>query len=282
MEPLGYSEAVLDGCAYVLREVADLGFVAPEDCAGVEREVLVGEAGIVIQETLEQGGLACAVAAHETDFFAAQDVGGEAVEDLVIAVELGDVLEFESVLAAGAELVEADIGARDVGAGQIVGLQALDLFAAAGDLGGAGSGGKAGNEVVELGDLLFALGVLRLEGGADLGLGHDHVVVAAGVDNDGFVVDVGGVCGDAVEEVGIWGDGDEGAVIAVQEVLKPVNGFEIEVVGGLVEKKGFRLTEEGLGNEDTNFLAALELAHFPVVEGFGDLQRVENVAGKEG
>src|ERR1019366_8551006 len=36
-----------------------------------------------------------------------------------------------------------------------------------GDLRGARSGGEAGDEVVELGDLLFALGVLGFEGGAD-------------------------------------------------------------------------------------------------------------------
>ena len=77
MEPLGDGEAVFDGRAYVLGEVADLGFVAPEDGAVVEFEVLVGEAGIVGEQAFEQGGLPCSVAAHETDFFAAQEVGGE-------------------------------------------------------------------------------------------------------------------------------------------------------------------------------------------------------------
>ena len=162
MQPLGDGEAVLDGCADVLREVADLRLVAPEDGAGVEREFLVGEAGIVGQQALEQGGLAGAVAAHEADFFAAQHVGGEAVDDLLIAVELGEVLELENVLAAGPDLIETDVGALDVGAGQFVGLQALDFLAAAGDLRGARAGGEAGDELVELGDLLFALRVLRL------------------------------------------------------------------------------------------------------------------------
>src|ERR1039458_5946679 len=95
MEPLGYGEAVLDGRAYVLREVADLGFMAPEDGAGVENEVLVGQARIIVQEALDEGGLTGAVAAHEADFFSAEDVGGEAVEDLQVVVELGDVLELE-------------------------------------------------------------------------------------------------------------------------------------------------------------------------------------------
>ena len=131
---------------------------------------------------------------------------------------------------------------------------------------GAGAGGEAGDEVVELGDLLFALGVLRLERRADLGLGHHHVVVAAGVGDDGLVIDVGGVRGDAVEKVPVVGDGDQRAVVAVEEVLKPVDGVEIEVVGGLVEQQGFRLAEEGLGQQHADFLAALQFAHLALVQ----------------
>jgi hypothetical protein len=157
------------------------------------------------------------------------------------------VLEFQDVLAAGAKHVKTDVGAGDVGAGEVVGLEALDLFAAAGDLRGAGSGGEAGDEVVELGDLFLSLGILRFERGADLGFGHHHVVVAAGVDDDSFVIDVGGVGGDGVEEVTIVGDADEGAVVVLEEVLEPVDGFEIEVVGGLVEEERLGLAEEGLG-----------------------------------
>src|ERR1017187_5932905 len=128
MEPLGNGEAVLDGGAYVLREVTDLGFVAPEDGAGVENEFLVGEAGVVVEQALDERGFSGAVAAHETDFFAADEVGGEAVEHLVIAVELGDVFELEDVLAAGTNLVKTNIGARDVGAGEVGGLETLDFF----------------------------------------------------------------------------------------------------------------------------------------------------------
>ena len=192
---------------HILRKVADLRFVSPEDGAGVEREFLVGEAGVVGQQAFEQRGFAGAVAAHETDFFAAQNIGGESVDDLVVVVELGEVLELEHVLAAGTHLVEANVRALDVGAGEFVGLQALHFFAAAGDLRGARAGGEARDEFVELRDLLFALGVLRLERGADLRLGHHHVVVAAGVDDDGLVVDVGGVRGDGVEEVPVVRDG---------------------------------------------------------------------------
>ena len=173
----------------------------------------------------------------------------------------------------GRILVKANVGALDVGAGELVGLQALHFFAAAGDLAGAGSGGEAGDEVVELRDLFFALRVLRFERGADLGLGHHHVVVAAGVGDDGLVIDVGGVGGDGVEEVAVVGDGDEGAVVVLEEVLEPVDGVEIEVVGGLVEQQGFGLAEEGLRQQDADFLAALQLAHFALVQCLRGMSR---------
>ena len=103
--PLGYCEAVLDGCAYVLREVADLRFMAPEDGAGVEREVLVGQAWVVIEQAFQERGFACAIAAHEADFFAAKDVGGEPVDDLVVVVELGCLL-YTSLGMPGPDIVK--------------------------------------------------------------------------------------------------------------------------------------------------------------------------------
>ncbi len=57
-------------------------------------------------------------------------------------------------------MVEADIGARNVGAGQLGRLQPLDFLFAGGHLAGAGSGGEAGDEFLELFDLLFTLLVL--------------------------------------------------------------------------------------------------------------------------
>ncbi len=281
MEPLGNREAVLDGRAHILWKVANLRFVSPEDGARVEREFLFGEAGIVCQQAFEQGGFAGAVAAHETDFFAAQNICGESVDDLVVVVDLGEVLELEHVLAAGTRLVKANIRALDVGAGEFVGLQALHFFTAAGDLRRAGAGGKTRNEFIKLRDLLFALGILRLQRGADLRLGHHHLVVSAGVGNDGLVVDVGSVRGDAVQKVPVVRDGNERAVVAVEKILKPVDGVEIEVVRGLVEQQRFRLAKESLGEKHADFLAALKLAHLAVVQFFGDVEAIEQTAASD-
>ncbi len=188
-------------------------------------------------------------------------------------------LNSSTCLPLGRTWSKLDEGALDVGARQLVGLQALHFLAAAGDLAGPRAGGEAGDELVELGDLLFALRVLRLERGAHLGLGHHHVVVAAGVDDDGLVIDVGGVGGDAVEKVAIVRDGDQRAVVVVEKVLQPVDRFEIEVVGGLVEHQGFRLAEQRLRQQHADLLAALQFAHLALVQFFRDVQAVEQDGG---
>src|SRR4029077_14621484 len=110
--------------------------------------------------------------------------------------------------AGGALHLEANVGALNIRPGELGGLQALALFLARGGLRGTSAGGKAGDELVELGDFLFALGVFGFDAGADMGLGDDHVVVAAVVHDDGFVVDVGGVGADAIEEMAVVGDDD--------------------------------------------------------------------------
>ena len=125
----------------------------------------------------------------------------------------------------------------------------------------------------------LALLVLALDAGADAGLLQDHVVVAAVVEDDGLVVDVGGVGADVVEEVAVVRDGDDRAVVAVEEVFEPVNGLEVEVVGGLVEEEGFGVAEEGLGEEDADLLAALQLGHLALVEFVGDVEALEEDCG---
>src|ERR1035437_4219714 len=181
--------------------------------------------------------------------------------------------------ARGALHFELDIRARDVAAGEIAGLQALDFLLAGSDLAGAGAGRKAGDEFVELGDFLFALLILGFDARADLGLGEHHVVVAAGVHDDGFVIDIGDVGTDAVEEVAIVGDDDEGALVIGEVILQPVDAIEIEVVGGLVEEEERGSAEEGLGEEDADLLAALEFAHEASVERVFDAEAIEQDGG---
>ena len=106
-------------------------------------------------------------------------------------------------------------------------------------------------------------------------LAMHHFVVAAVVHDDGFVVDVGGVGADAVEEMAVVGDDDEHAFVFQQIILQPVDGIEVEVVGGLVEEQRRRAAEQGLRQQHADFLSALELAHLAFVERAFDAEAVE-------
>src|ERR1035441_389275 len=98
-----------------------------------------------------------------------------------------------ALLVLACTLFVLEVGARDVAARQVGGLQALHFLLARGDLAGARAGRKPGGECVELRDFLFALLVLRFDARADLRLGEHHVVVAAGVHYHRFVIDIGHV-----------------------------------------------------------------------------------------
>src|SRR5260370_16901475 len=112
-------------------------------------------------------------------------------------------------MAAGSFLhIKTNVGALYVGPGELGSLQALHFFLARGGLRGARAGGKAGDEFVELSDFLFTLSVFGFDASANVGFRHDHIVVAAVVHDDGFVVDVGGVGANAVGEMAVWPEAD--------------------------------------------------------------------------
>src|SRR5260221_47630 len=158
--------------------------------------------------------------------------------------------------AGGLGQFEFDEWALNVGSGEFGGLQAFDFFLSRSGLGRTSAGGKARNEILQLGDFLFAHLVFRFYARTDGRLGKDHVVVAANVGDDGFVVDVGNVGADFIEEMAVVRDDDENAFVRGEVILEPVDGIEVEIVGGLVEKERSWVAEKGLGEKDANFLAA--------------------------
>jgi hypothetical protein len=80
---------------------------------------------------------------------------------------------------------------------------------------------------------------------------------------------------DVVEEVAVVRDGDDGAVVTNEKVLEPVDGLQVEVVGGLVEEECFGVAEERLSEENANLLTALQLGHLALVEFVGDIKALE-------
>ena len=227
------------------------------------------------QKRLDHRRLADAVAADEHDLLTTVDDSAEAGNHRHAAMRFANALEFERHFAGRSPRREPDIRALNVGARQLRRLQPLHFLAPRRRLTGARAGAEASDEVVELGDLLLALRVVGFDLRANLRLGDDHVVVAAGVGDDRLVVDVGGMRAHPVEEVPVVRDDNQRAVVADQKLLEPVDRVEVQMVGRLVEEQGFGMAEQCLREQHTHFLPSLQLRHRPFVQGVGDVESLE-------
>ncbi len=74
-------------------------------------------------------------------------------------------------------------------------------------------------------------------------------------------------------------DHDEHAFIAVQELLQPMDGVQVKVVGGLVQEQRLRMPEQGLRQQHADLLPALQLSHLALVQRLGDVEPVEQHRG---
>ena len=72
---------------------------------------------------------------------------------------------------------------------------------------------------------------------------------------------------------------DQHALVVAEIILQPVDRFEVEVIGGLVEQQRGRAAEESLGQQHADLLAALQLAHAPFMQGGFHAQPVEQHGG---
>ncbi len=75
------------------------------------------------------------------------------------------------------------------------------------------------------------------------------------------------------------GDHDDGALKVQEEVLQPVGGGDVQVVGGLVHHEDVGVSEEGLGQQDLHLQPRVHVGHESVVEGGGDAQPLEDAGG---
>ncbi len=108
-------------------------------------------------------------------------------------------------------------------------------------------------------DLLELLGALGLEALEAL-LARDEVLgVVALVEVDLAVVDLGHAVDHGVHEGAVVADHDDGALVAAQEALEPLDRLQIEVVGGLVEQQHLGVADEQLRERDAHLPAAGEL-----------------------
>src|SRR6185369_5661356 len=219
VQPVADCGAVPDPLAVILREVAAAPLMGPGDGAFVRLEA--------VRKQLAERGLTHAALADDGDLFAFGDDGRKVLAHGDVGPTLGQLLDRHGLLAR--RLLDQELNERtlDVGALQIGQLEALDLLLAALHLRRARAGGEAGHEVLQLCDFLLPLRVLLLDLAAHLALGDDHVVVATGVGDDGFVVDVGNVRANLVQEVTIVRNGDEYAAVVAQELLEPTDAVDV-------------------------------------------------------
>ena len=143
MQPIQKREAGADGFFVILREVTGGDFVSPGDDAAVDREIAIGRidvTGGIAQERSKERGFTGAVAAEQSDFFAARDRCSEVPDDRQAVVGFRESLDFERMPAGGPLVLKADVGALDIGLGEFGRLEPLHFLLARGGLCGPGSG----------------------------------------------------------------------------------------------------------------------------------------------
>ena len=204
---------------------------------------------LLADEHLEERGLAGAIGSDERDTVPAiQRQIGVLVKGLA-AEALGKILELDDHIARARRVGELEIDVL-VTLGQDHEL-ALDLLDAAHALLGLGGLGRL---VTELIDEHLHMGDLALLGGA-LGAHLLEVVLAlleigaviASIGGDTAVLEGRHVIHAGVHKGTVVADDQHGAVVGGDEPAQPLDTFEVEVVGGLVEQQDVGMTEEQLG-----------------------------------
>ncbi len=146
-------------------------------------------------------------------------------------------------------------------------LDALDLVqlldAALHLLGLGGLVAKAADEGFKMLDMLALILVGRGQLGSPLFLLRQVLLVVAVVNVQRLVPYLDGLVHRHVEKVAIVGDEDVAVGIVVEIALQPIAGFQIKVVGGLVEQQQAGLLQQQLGQRDAHLPAAGELLCLP-------------------
>ena len=139
-------------------------------------------------------------------------------------------------------------------------LDALDLVqlldAALHLLGLGGLVAKAADERFKMLNMLALVLVGCGELGSPLLFLRQVLLVVAVVNVQRLVPYLDGLVHGHVEKVAIVGDEDVAVGIVVEIALQPIAGFEVEVVGGLVEQQQAGLLQQQLGQRDAHLPAA--------------------------
>ena len=231
-------------------------------------------------QKLEHDRLGQLVLADKGDLLVAAGDEADVVEELDAVHRLADVCDKEDVLADLAVAGKAHKRIAAGGGGDLLQADLVEQLAAGRRLLALGFvRGEAGDKGLQLGDLFLVALVLVAHQSLDELRRLVPEVVVADIHLDLAVVDVHDVGADRIQEVAVVGDDDDGALVVEQKVLEPVDGFDVQVVGRLVEHDDVGVSEERLGQKDLDLIARVGVGHPVVVLADVDPEALEDPAG---
>ena len=104
-------------------------------------------------------------------------------------------------------------------------------------------------------------------------------VVVADIDLNTPEIDVGDMGANLIQEVPVMGDDDHRVLEAEQELSQPIDGLDVQVIGGLVQQEDVRVAEQGLGQQHPDLVGVLQLLHLLLAQILGDAEAGEQHRG---
>ena len=214
-----------------------------------------------IHDALHEGGFSFAVLSNECHLLAPFDDEVHIVEHDLLPIFLGEVFRLDGDGAGVGGRREFQVEAGVVLFVHFDSVNLLQLLDSGLHLYGFGClVAEAFDEILRVLNLFLLVLV-----GAELlfpaflaefhifGVGYLVVVNLAQGDFDGSV-------GDSVDEGAVVGDQDDGATAVGEEILQPLDGFDVEVVGRLVEQQHVRVLQQDFCQFDAHTPTTAEFA----------------------
>ena len=104
-------------------------------------------------------------------------------------------------------------------------------------------------------------------------------IVVAHIHFNLVVIDIDDVGTDGVEEVAVVADHDNGAGELQKKILQPVDGVNVQVVGGLVHHQDIGVAEQSLRQQDLHLETGIHMGHLRFVELGTHAKALQNPAG---
>ena len=131
-------------------------------------------------------------------------------------------------------------------------------------------GGEALDEQLQFLDLFLVFPVLVLHHPLDHLAGFVPELIVAHIHLDMAVVHVHDVGADGVQEVTVMAHHKDQALAVHQEILQPLDGLNVQMVGGLVQQDDVRLAEQRLGQQHLHLFLGGQAGHFAVQNIVGE------------